>query len=194
MEPTSLPDICAPTASLANKGRLESLLSRLGSDSDRLGALQMLSATAATASGAPSAPLPTSARKKRAASEALLDREGSGSETAGQLNDQMLPQDETALQRAKKMQEKNKRAQARYRARQRCAGLTPDAQAQTCSSIEVLEAAVHVLICWVELRDACRLSFSPMVIPPEAPPVSVPLCVYQQHGQHVPSPQVNVAV
>ncbi|KAK9799359.1 hypothetical protein WJX73_000876 [Symbiochloris irregularis] len=81
--------------------------------------LPMLSATAATASGAPPA-MPPSARKKRAISETCMDRgEDSSSNGAGQLNDQMLPHDETALQRAKKMQEKNKRAQARYRARQR---------------------------------------------------------------------------
>ena len=109
------PAIVAPTARIANQGRLEHLLSRLGSDTDQIGALQMLSATAATT--APPPQLPARNVRKRAA-EPSMDREGSSS-NGGLQSDTMLPQDETTLQRAKKMQEKNKRAQARYRQRQR---------------------------------------------------------------------------
>lgn len=70
------PSIVAPTASLANKNRLEHILSRLGSDTDHIGALQMLSSAAMAA--------PSSSRRKRPA-ETTLDREASSSDGGAQV-------------------------------------------------------------------------------------------------------------
>lgn len=124
METTSSA-IVAPMASLANKGRMESLLSRLGSDSQPLDALQMLAATSTQPTPTVHHHAPVSTNRRKRASDALssIDREASSSE-GGLMTEGLPPQgDETALQRAKKMQEKNKRAQARYRQRQRVRAL-----------------------------------------------------------------------